>query len=76
VGLDDMPHERETETAPLGVVHQAVLGPVELLEDLLLLRLGDADAAVPDLEADPLSLAAQGDRDALLVATVVFQLII
>ena len=46
VRLHDVPHEGEAEAAALRGVHQAALGAVELLEDLLLLRARDADAVV------------------------------
>src|SRR5688572_30100558 len=51
VGLHDVLDEREPETAALGVVHQAVLGAVELVEDLLVLALGHADPVVGHREA-------------------------
>src|SRR5262245_17865931 len=48
MGLHDVLHQGQAQAAALGLVHQAVLGPVELLEDPLLLVLGDADAPVAD----------------------------
>ena len=46
MGLDHMAHQRQAQAAALCVVHQRITGPIEFLEDLLLLRRWDANPLV------------------------------
>src|SRR5690348_7573348 len=61
VSLHDMPDQREPEAAALRLVDQAVLGPIELLEDLLLFAFRDADPEIGDDDLDPVSGAPHVD---------------
>src|SRR5579864_3648457 len=55
--LHDVPHQRQTQPASLGVVHQRVAYAVKLLENLVLLGARDADAVVHHLQLDRAVLA-------------------
>src|SRR5205085_12520332 len=63
---DELPADVEAQPGPAVDVGLAGVAPVELLEDRLLLRRGDAEALVPDVDADA-GLGARG-RDRHLAA--------
>src|SRR5690349_21490713 len=67
VRLDDVLDEREAQSAPLGVVHEAGADAVELLEYLLLLRARDANAVVGHFDGDKAIAAAHAHVDLLHV---------
>src|SRR5262252_2296032 len=63
MGLDDVFDDRQPQPAALHVMHQAVADAVELLEDLLALFAGDADAVVDHRDCDRLALFGDLDPD-------------
>ena len=59
MSLHDVTHERETETASLGVVHQGIAYSIKLFEDLSLLLRRDSD---PVINATPTDAATTGNQ--------------
>src|SRR5262245_31197428 len=53
VGLDNVFHERESQSAAFNVMHQSCAYAIELVEYFLVLFLSDSDAAVSHRKGDP-----------------------
>src|SRR5262245_18578918 len=63
VSLDDVLDDRQTQSAAFHVMHQAIADAIELLEDLLALSAGDADAVVYHRDRDRIALFGEPDHD-------------
>src|SRR5262245_59950832 len=61
--LDDEPPEIEPQARAVGLERRHVVRPVELLEEVPLALLGNADAGVLDLPAHQTPLAHETDVD-------------
>jgi hypothetical protein len=48
--VGNVAYQRQAQAASFRVVHQRVAGPIELLENLLLVTAGDADTAIHHFE--------------------------
>src|SRR6516164_3810233 len=61
--ISDAPHDRKPKAKPLGLP-RAFRQALELLEDRALLKLGDADTAIPNLEKHVSAAPARPDQHA------------
>src|ERR1700691_4332139 len=70
MSLHDVAYQREPQSAALGVMHQRIADPVELLENFELLFERNADSVIDDLEVDATVAAVQMDAEIFLCGRV------
>src|SRR5271165_7311003 len=68
--LHNVAHQGKTQTAALGVMNQRIAHPIKLVENLLLLSRGNADAMVYHFQLDRTVVAEQIYADILLVLRI------
>src|SRR5690606_39784964 len=75
VELQDLAHVMQAEPESLDVMHVARGHAVELLEQVLLVRGRDAEAAIHDVDPDGAVLVAGADVDRLVRRTVLHRVV-
>ncbi len=70
VSLHDMAHQRKAQAAAFGVVNQRIAHPIELLENLLLLLMRNADALVHHFQLHRAVVAIKIHADKLSVLRI------